>query len=72
MVYRKTVIANNITVNNVGYNGGAGGITVRPTAEEEAAVHERHIPLTAAQTQHIHADSASRQLYKSVNHGKPP
>ena len=32
-VYNKTVI-NNVTINNVSYNGGNGGITARPTPAE--------------------------------------
>ena len=71
-VYNKTVIVNNITVNNVSYNGGAGGVQARPTREEQASVHERHVSPTAFQTQHLQAASTNRQLYESVNHGKPP
>src|SRR6202795_714814 len=40
-VYNKTVI-NNVTVNHVSYNGGAGGITARPTQAEETAAHQQH------------------------------
>jgi WXXGXW repeat (2 copies) len=70
-VYNKTVIVNNVTVNDVSYNGGEGGVAARPTAEEETAQHERHVPPTSVQTQHIQAASTNRQLYESVNHGKP-
>ena len=41
-VYNTTVI-NNTTVTRVSYNGGNGGISARPTAQEEAAAQERHI-----------------------------
>jgi len=70
-VYNTTVI-NNTTVNRVSYNGGNGGITARPTPEEEAAEHERHIPPVAAQTQHVQAARSNPQLRASANHGKPP
>jgi WXXGXW repeat (2 copies) len=70
-VYNKTVIVNNITVNHVSYNGGEGGITARPTSQEEAAAHARHIPPTSAQTSHVQAASTNRQLFESQNHGKP-
>ena len=70
-VYNTTVI-NNTTVNHVSYNGGNGGITARPTPEEEAAANERHIPPVAAQTQHMEAARANPELRASVNHGKPP
>jgi len=42
-VYNTTVI-NNTTVNRVSYNGGNGGISARPTPQQEAVAHERHIP----------------------------
>src|SRR5271157_2027376 len=47
-VYNKTVIVNNTTVNNVSHNGGTGGITARPTPQEEAAANEQHpVPMPA-------------------------
>ncbi len=70
-VYNKTVIVNNVTVNNVSYNGGQGGIPARPRPEEEVAARERHLPPTPVQTQHVQSASGNRQLYESVNHGKP-
>jgi Skp family chaperone for outer membrane proteins len=70
-VYNKTVIVNNVTVNNVSYNGGAGGISARPTAQEQKAEQEKHIPPTSLQTRHVQAASTNHALYESVNHGKP-
>ena len=70
-VYNKTVIVNNITVNHVSYNGGEGGISARPTAQEEAAAHGRHIAPTSVQASHVQAASSNRQLFESQNHGKP-
>ena len=70
-VYNTTVI-NNTTVNRVSYNGGNGGLTARPTSQEEAATRERHMPPVAAQTQHVQAARSKQQLRASVNHGKPP
>jgi hypothetical protein len=70
-VYNTTVINNNVTVNRVSYNGGEGGITARPTAEEEAAGRARHIAPVAAQTEHMQAARSNPQLRASVNHGKP-
>jgi len=66
-----TKVVNRTTVNNVSYNGGAGGITARPTAAELAAAHETHIPPTAAQVQHRRVASTNRALLASVNHGRP-
>ncbi len=70
-VYNTTVI-NNTTVNRVSYNGGNGGINRRPTPQEEAVAHERHIPPVAVQTQHVQAARANPQLRASANQGKPP
>jgi WXXGXW repeat (2 copies) len=70
-VYNTTVI-NNTTVNRVSYNGGNGGINRRPTSQEEAVAHERHIPPVAVQTQHVQAARANPQLRASANQGKPP
>jgi len=70
-VYNKTVIVNNVTVNNVSYNGGVGGVSARPTSEEAVAASERHIAPTRVQSQHVQAASNNHQLHESVNHGKP-
>jgi len=70
-VYNETVV-NNTTVNRVSYNGGEGGVVARPTAEEEAAARDRHIPPAAAQVQHLQAARGNPELRASANHGKPP
>ncbi len=49
-VYNTTVI-NRGGENRVSYNGGHGGLTVRPTSAEEAAARGRHTPPIAAQTE---------------------
>jgi hypothetical protein len=69
-VYNTTVV-HNTTVSRVSYNGGNGGITARPTAEEERAASERHIAPVAAQTQHEEAARSDPQQRASVNHGNP-
>jgi hypothetical protein len=69
-VYNKTVI-NNTSATNVSFNGGTGGITAQPTAEQEAAAREQHTPPTALQVQHEHVSSTNRALLASVNHGQP-
>ena len=71
-VYNQTVINNYTTVNRVSYNGGNGGVEARPTAREEAAVHERHVPPVAAQVQHVQEARSNPELRASANHGKPP
>jgi hypothetical protein len=71
-VYNETVVNNTTVVNRVSYNGGEGGITRRPTAQEQNAERERHIPPAAVQVQHIQAARANRELRASANQGKPP
>lgn len=66
----KTVI-NNVTVNHVSYNGGTGGTTARPNAEERSAMQEHHFAPTSMQTQHEHGASTNRALLASENHGRP-
>jgi hypothetical protein len=45
---------------------------VRPTPQEEAATHEKHISPVSAQIQHVQAARANQDLRASANHGKPP
>jgi hypothetical protein len=56
---------------HVSYNGH-GGINDRPTTQEEAAAHERHIAPVAAQVQHVNAARSNPALRASDNHGRPP
>jgi hypothetical protein len=70
-VYTKNV-SNTTTVNNVSYNGGNGGVTARPTAQEEATAHAHHQGPTSTQTQQQTAAASNRQQLASVNHGRPP
>jgi hypothetical protein len=68
-VYSKTVVTTTRT--RASFNGGNGGTTARPTAAEEAAAHERHVPMTSEQTQHQHEASTNRAQLASVNQGRP-
>src|SRR5579871_12755 len=70
-VYTKTVVVNNTTVNNVSYNGGEGGVKAEPTPQERLAEHDQHTAALAAQTQHEHVASQTRENFASVNQGKP-
>lgn len=69
-VYNRTVV-NNTTVNRVSFNGGNGGLTARPTAQDATYAHERHVPATTLQAQHQQTAAANPQLRDSVNHGAP-
>jgi hypothetical protein len=68
-VYHTTVVNNNVS--HVSYNGGNGGISARPTPEEEAAERERHIPPIATQVEHAQAARANPQQRATANMGKP-
>ncbi len=68
-VYNHTVVNN--TVNRISYNGGRGGINVRPVAAEIAAVHERPMAPVPVQRQHVQQAAANREQFASVNHGRP-
>jgi hypothetical protein len=79
MNVNRTVIHNtyvdNVHVNvNVGvhtaFNGGAGGIQARPSAQEQQWSHEAHIPPTAEQ-QHVQMAHADRSNFASANGGHP-
>jgi hypothetical protein len=67
-VYQKTVVEH---ASHVSYNGGRGGISARPAAAQERFAHERHIPPTSVQEQHVSAARADRNQFASVNHGHP-
>jgi hypothetical protein len=68
------VYEENVTINNgprVSFNGGAGGTTVRPTAEQEAAAREQHVAANTLQIQHERTAAANKDLLASENHGRP-
>jgi hypothetical protein len=58
--------------NHVSFNGGNGGINVRPTPEQEAAARERRMGPTSIQEQHVREAQRDPQQRASVNMGKPP
>jgi hypothetical protein len=70
-VYNTTIINRTTVVNRVSYNGGNGGINARASAEQEAALRERHIGPVAAQTEHMRAAEQNRDQRASINHGRP-
>ncbi len=66
-----TVVNRTVVNNNVSYNGGAGGVTSQPTAQERAAMNEPHVQPTSMQTQHEEAARSDRSMLASENHGRP-
>ena len=57
--------------NRVSYNGGQGGVQAHPTVMQRAYSSERHVALTPMQTAHIQTASSDRNMYASVNRGRP-
>jgi hypothetical protein len=70
-VYNRTVI-NNVTVDKISYAGGPGGLAARPSAQEEQAARQRHMPPTSVQWQHRDSAGSMHELLAAVNHGAPP
>jgi hypothetical protein len=66
-----TVIENR-NENHVSFNGGAGGITVRATPQQEAVAKQRHLAPVAAQAEHAQIARANPESRAAVNLGKPP
>ena len=56
---------------HVAYSGGPGGINHRPTPEENAYSHERHMEPTAMQSQHEGAARGNTNNYANHNGGHP-
>ena len=65
----RTVIVNNDS--HVAFNGGEGGVAVRPTPQQEAYARQPHTPPVASQVQQEHTASQNRALFASENHGAP-
>jgi len=59
-------------VTRVSFNGGHGGIDARATAQEEAAMRERHVGPVSAQVNDREKARSDRDFRASVNHGLPP
>ncbi|HZQ93771.1 MAG TPA: hypothetical protein VFA67_02100 [Candidatus Sulfotelmatobacter sp.] len=68
-VYNRTVVVNNET--RVSYNGGNGGVRMRPTPQQEAWARENHRPELSVQREHERAAMQNRQNFARENHGRP-
>jgi len=70
-VYVNRTVINNVHASRVSYNGGRGGISARPSAQQRAWANQRHIQPTPVQTRQ--RDVAMRdpaQRFKA-NRGRP-
>ncbi|HUD57092.1 MAG TPA: hypothetical protein VMR02_17805 [Terracidiphilus sp.] len=70
-VYNHAVVYKNTFNTRISYNGGSGGINVRPRPAELAAIHEQHAPPMTAQVQHAQQARTDRANFAAVNHGRP-
>ena len=66
----RTVIVNHTTVNRVSYNGGRGGLDVRPTVQQRAVERERHVAPTEVQVSH--REQALRAPNQRFDAGRQP
>jgi hypothetical protein len=69
-VYNRTIIVNNSQ--RISYNGGPGGIAVRPRPAELVALRqEPHAPPMTSQVEIARTASVNRAAFVNVNHGRP-
>lgn len=55
----------------VSYNGGRGGVNIRPLPAEQVAVREAHTAPVPAQVQHVRQAESNRAQFAAENHGNP-
>jgi hypothetical protein len=65
------VRVSNNSGNRVSYNGGSGGLSARPTAQQQTYSHQTHTAPVAAQKQQAESARTNPVERASVNHGTP-
>lgn len=70
-VYAHNVTVVNNNYNRVSFNGGNGGVPVRPRGDEIQADRERHVQPTQVQQQHFQAAERDRGQLANINGGRP-
>lgn len=60
-----------VNTTRVSYNGGNGGVQIRPRPAEVAAMHEEHNAPLAPQMQLAQQARTNRQNFANVNHARP-
>jgi hypothetical protein len=68
-VYNYRVVVNNNV--RVSFNGGPGGLRIRPRPAELVAFREPHAPPMTAQIAVERSAVANREQFAAVNHGRP-
>ena len=69
-VYNERVV-NNYNTTRVSFNGGRGGVQMRPTSQEQNWGREQHTAILPAQRQNEMRASQNREQFANVNHGRP-
>ena len=69
--YVDRTVINNVSVNRVSYNGGQGGISVRPNQAEIAAQQHKRFGPQNTQVQHERQASQVKANFAPVNHATP-
>ena len=69
--YIDRTVVHKTVINRTSYNGGKGGIVMRPNARQLQVMHEHHVAATTVQTDHARAAERDRNSYASVNKGHP-
>jgi hypothetical protein len=70
--YVDRTVINNRTVNvHTSFNGGAGGIQARPSAQEASVERENHIAPTAEQQNHMQSAQGNPGNFAKANGGHP-
>jgi len=74
-VVRNVYVDRDVYVNRfpdrISYNGGRGGLTLRPSQQQLTISRDRHPALTPVQRGHIQVAAQDRSLRATVNHGRP-
>ena len=70
-VYTETVNGRPRGAARVSYNGGPGGIALKPTPEQERLTTEAHVKTTPQQVSQARTASMEGTPVRSVNQGKP-
>lgn len=69
--YSQSVV-NATPFNHVSFNGGNGGVSAQPNAQQLAVAHAPHTAPLAVQMQHIQTAGANRAMLAVQNQGRPP
>ncbi|MGH7106018.1 MAG: hypothetical protein ACREFT_05885 [Acetobacteraceae bacterium] len=70
-VYYRPVVYHR-TYQHVSFNGGPGGVAMRPTRAQMVAEHEHHFSVTPVQQRQQRMAFSDHSLRADYNHGRPP